>query len=138
MLSWRIPKQCLGIDELVEVTNSQTLFGNRLPCNRAIPILYIPPFPHLVSFPLSSTSSPIECSPFSLPHCDYYDNMASHYHHHGLSDPTLKIHQALSHPHCDPSDSHEALLEACLSPIDKYSYPECRPRFAQEPSLKAY
>lgn len=41
-------------------------------------------------------------------------------------------------PHCNPFDSHEALLEARLSPIDKHSCPECRRRFAQEPSLDAH
>ncbi|XTI94586.1 hypothetical protein V2W45_1473738 [Cenococcum geophilum] len=56
--------------------------------------------------------------------------------------PSLIQHQkSTKHcpcPRCDPSDSHEALLEARLSPIDKYSCPECRRRFAQEPSLEAH
>jgi hypothetical protein len=39
---------------------------------------------------------------------------------------------------CDPSNSYKALLEACLSSIDKYFCPECRQRFVQEPSLEAY
>ncbi|KAH6667431.1 hypothetical protein B0J14DRAFT_602236 [Halenospora varia] len=56
--------------------------------------------------------------------------------------PSLIQHQkSTKHcpcPRCDPSDSHEALLEARLSPIDKYSCPECRRRFGQKPSLKAH
>ena len=56
--------------------------------------------------------------------------------------PSLVQHQkSTKHcpcPRCDPSDSHEALLEARLSPIDKYSCPECRRRFAQERSLEAH
>lgn len=56
--------------------------------------------------------------------------------------PSLIQHQkSTKHcpcPRCDPSDSHEALLEAHLPPIDKYSCPECRRRFAQEPSLEAH
>lgn len=56
--------------------------------------------------------------------------------------PSLIQHQkSTKHcpcPRCDPSDSHEALLEAHLSPIDKYSCPECRRRFTQQPSLEAH
>lgn len=56
--------------------------------------------------------------------------------------PSLIQHQkSTKHcpcPRCDPSDSHEALLEARLSPIDKYSCPECRWRFTQQPSIEAH
>ena len=56
--------------------------------------------------------------------------------------PSLVQHQkSTKHcpcPRCDPSDSHAALLEARLPPIDKYSCPECRRRFPQEPSLEAH
>ncbi|KAF2793862.1 hypothetical protein K505DRAFT_325199 [Melanomma pulvis-pyrius CBS 109.77] len=56
--------------------------------------------------------------------------------------PSLIQHQkSTKHcpcPSCDPFDSHEELLEARLSPIDKYSCPECKRRFAQKPSLEAH
>lgn len=67
-----------------------------------------------------------------------YVNIVSHHHHHALSYPTPKIHQALFLPHCDPFDTHEALLEARLSPVDKYFCPECKRRFALKPSLEAH
>jgi hypothetical protein len=62
--------------------------------------------------------------------------------HPAATMPSLIQHQK-STKHCpcpryDPSDSHEALLEARLSPIDKYSCPEYRRRFAQKPSLEAH
>lgn len=56
--------------------------------------------------------------------------------------PSLIQHQkSTKHcpcPHCDPSDTHEALLEAHLSPVDRYSCPECKRRFALKPSLEAH
>jgi len=56
--------------------------------------------------------------------------------------PSLIQHQkSTKHcpcPRCDPSDSHEALLKARLSPSDKYPCPECSRRFAQKPSLEAH
>lgn len=41
-------------------------------------------------------------------------------------------------PSCNPSDGQEALLEAHLPPINKYSCPECKQRFAQERSLETH
>lgn len=56
--------------------------------------------------------------------------------------PSLIQHQKfIKHcpcPHCDPSDTHEALLEAHLPSVDKYSCPECKRRFALKPSLEAH
>ena len=56
--------------------------------------------------------------------------------------PSLIQHQkSTTHcpcPRCDPSDSHEALLVARLSAVDKYSCPECQRRFALRPSLEAH
>ncbi|TVY22370.1 hypothetical protein LHYA1_G008714 [Lachnellula hyalina] len=40
--------------------------------------------------------------------------------------------------HCDPFDGHEALFEASLPPIKKYSCPQCRLRFAEKVSLEAH
>ena len=59
-----------------------------------------------------------------------------------ITMPSLTQHQKsnkhCSCPLCDPFDTHEALLEARLSPVDKYSCPECKRRFALKPSLEAH
>jgi hypothetical protein len=64
-----------------------------------------------------------------------------------ISHPTAAMPSLIQHqkstkhcpcPCCDPSDSHKALLDARLAPIDKYSCSECRRRFAQKPSLEAH
>lgn len=71
-------------------------YRRRLPRNPVIPT-YLTSLTRSL-FLYSSISSPIECSPFSLPHCDYYVNIASHHHHHAISGPTPKIYQTLSLP----------------------------------------
>jgi len=81
-----------------------------LPRNPAIPILYTMTTT-LISYPTTTMPSLIQHQK-STKHCPC--------------------------PGCDPSDSHGALLEARLSPIDKYSCIECRRRFAQKPSLEAH
>lgn len=78
------------------MTDSDAVYPAILPC-RPHALSCTPYINYSISFPLPSTSSPIECSTSSLPHCDYYVNIASHCHH-TLSDPTPKIHQALPLP----------------------------------------
>jgi hypothetical protein len=53
----------------------------------------------------------------------------------------IQHHKSTKHcpcPHCDPFEIHEVLLEARLSPVDRYSCPECKRRFPLKPSLEAH
>ena len=102
------PQSCTSLP----VTRSLSFFHPLPPPLNVAPSLYLTVTSTLISHPTTTTMPSLIQHQKSTKHCPC--------------------------PRCDPSDSHEALLEARLSPIDKYSCPECRWRFTQQPSIEAH